>query len=66
MKSGDELIAQERERQLSVEGWTPSHDDEHANAELVGAAIAYASWGVFEVQGEGRGSRCQLWLPICR
>ena len=39
--SGIELIAAERERQVSVEGWTPQHDDEHEGSEMVDCARAY-------------------------
>lgn len=42
MKSGIELIAAERERQIKEEGWTPEHDDEHKNGELGRAASVYA------------------------
>lgn len=27
MKTGIELIAEERQRQIEVEGWTPEYDD---------------------------------------
>lgn len=40
--TGVELIAAERERQVSQEGWTPEHDDEHKHGELRGAAACYA------------------------
>ena len=40
--TGIELIAAERERQVSVKGWTLEHDDEHTYGELVDAAICYA------------------------
>lgn len=40
--SGIELIAAERERQVSQEGWTAEHDDAHDRCELVEAAICYA------------------------
>lgn len=30
-------IAAERERQKSVEGWTPEHDDEHVGSEMARA-----------------------------
>lgn len=43
MKTGIELIADERQRQVEVEGWTPKHDDEHDSGELALAAICYAS-----------------------
>nr|WP_295465288.1 hypothetical protein [Mesorhizobium sp.] len=32
----------ERQRQKTVEGWTPEHDDEHDDGELARAASAYA------------------------
>jgi hypothetical protein len=42
MKTGVELIADERARQISVEGWTPEHDDKHDKEELTAAACCYA------------------------
>jgi hypothetical protein len=42
---GIELIADERRRQISVEGWAPEHDDRHDLGELVTAAICYAVAG---------------------
>lgn len=42
MKTGIELIAKERQRQIEVEGWTPEHDAEHWNHSLVKAAACYA------------------------
>ncbi len=33
----------ERNRQISAEGWSPEHDDEHDAGELVRAAICYAA-----------------------
>lgn len=42
MKTGAELISEERQRQIEVEGWTPKHDDEHSKNELSLAAIVYA------------------------
>ena len=40
--TGIELITVERERQVSVEDWTPEHDAEHAGGEMIKAAVAYA------------------------
>lgn len=40
--SGVELIAEERQRQISQEGWTPEHDDNHDRCELAKAAACYA------------------------
>lgn len=42
MKTGIELIKEERERQINEEGWTPEHDDEHAVGELAMAGSCYA------------------------
>lgn len=42
MATGAELIAAERQRQIEVEGWTPEHDDEHENGEMIAAAVCYA------------------------
>ena len=36
------LIAQERERQISQEGYTPAHDDLYAEGQLALLAAAYA------------------------
>ena len=41
-KTGVELIAAERERQIKEEGWTPKHDTQHTNGELAKAAVCYA------------------------
>lgn len=43
MKTGIELIAEERTRQIEVEGWTSDHDDKHANEEMARAAMCYAN-----------------------
>ncbi len=42
MKTGIELIADERKRQIEVEGWTAEHDAEHTHGELAQAACCYA------------------------
>lgn len=34
-------VIAERQRQQSVEGWIPEHDDEHCNGELAMAAVCY-------------------------
>ena len=41
-KTGIELIAAERERQIKEEGWTPEHDAQHTGDELARAAVCYA------------------------
>lgn len=41
---GAELIAAERRRQVEAEGWTPEHDDEHADGALASAAACCAQF----------------------
>lgn len=43
MKTGIELIADERHRQIFQEGWTPDHDDQIRSGQLAVAAITYAN-----------------------
>lgn len=43
MKTGIQLIEQERERQELEEGWTAEHDDQHTDQELARAAACYAN-----------------------
>ena len=40
--NGIQLIAEERQRQISVEGWTPEHDAQHTDESLAVAASCYA------------------------
>lgn len=42
MKTGIQLITEERERQIKAEGWTPEHDDAHKSAEMLAAGRCYA------------------------
>lgn len=42
MKTGIELIAEERLRQVEQEGWSFEHDDKHTEGELSNAAAYYA------------------------
>lgn len=48
--SGVDLIAAERQRQVEREGWTPEHDDGHADGALARAAACYADG--FEITGK--------------
>jgi hypothetical protein len=41
MTNGMELIAAERQRQMTAEGWTPEHDDTHTHGQLLSAAYCY-------------------------
>lgn len=58
MKTGTKLIAEERERQISVEKWTPEHDDAHTAFQLSKAAIAY----LFAAQGNSQ--KAYMWWPF--
>lgn len=42
MKTGIELITEERQRQLEKEGWTSKHDDQHTSQQLPILAMLYA------------------------
>jgi hypothetical protein len=48
--TGIERISAERERQVSVEGWTAEHDDEHRFGDLTQAAVSYAGNAVCQIQ----------------
>ena len=50
-KNGAALIADERERQIAVEGWTAEHDDTHKFGELSDAGAAYAKVASAMVRG---------------
>jgi hypothetical protein len=47
-----QLIAQERAEQLTREGWTSAHDDEHAAGELAQAAAVYAYTAAHQAMGD--------------
>lgn len=40
-KAAQDVLA-ERQRQVTAEGWTPSHDDEHDGGAMATAAACYA------------------------
>lgn len=42
MKTGIELIAEERQRQVDTKGWSQHHDSQHSEGELGDAAACYA------------------------
>lgn len=46
---GARLILEERVRQVTREGWTPEHDDEHDSCELVVAAVEYVQHAMGQV-----------------
>lgn len=42
MKTGIEIISDERKRQIEVEEWDADHDEQHDNGELANFAALYA------------------------
>lgn len=55
-QTGAELIAAERTRQVTAEGWTAEHDDAHHYNEMEMAARAYHS-------ADGPEARAPEWWP---
>lgn len=43
MKTGIDIIAEERERQKTIERWSDAHDDSHTAGEIAQAAACYAA-----------------------
>jgi hypothetical protein len=54
-------IAAERRRQIEVEGWTPEHDDEHADGQLRFAAACYAAGVKVYMAQYGTATPCWPW-----
>lgn len=69
--TGVELIAKERARQISQEGWTPEHDDKYESGQLAKAAACYSIPNVLEYLPSGGMSllmriwpgKMQNWKP---
>lgn len=57
-RAGVDLIAAERARQVSAEGWTADHDDEHDDGGLAFAAVSYALAAV-----EEDTQNAEVWWP---
>ena len=62
MKSGIDLIAEERQRQIDVEGYTKQHDSQHQASEFIYAAIAYAEAAKVGIncQEMGNDNTCEI------
>lgn len=50
-KAAQDVLA-ERQRQVSVEGWTPEHDDQHGDGSMAQAAACYAATMASKGQSE--------------
>lgn len=53
---GTAMIAEERLRQISGEGFDKNHDDEHVEGEMAGAGAAYATFAHYQI-AEGQNHR---------
>ena len=53
MKTGIEQINEERTKQIDKYGYSPSHDSNYKNKELLFAALAYINTAIY---GSGSGS----------
>lgn len=51
-KTGAQLIAEERQRQITELCWSDAHDDLHQSGELNDAAIGYAQAAAYQARGE--------------
>lgn len=60
MKTGAQLIADERKRQIEKEGWTKEHDSQHNYLEFVKAAISYCIVNFSEEQAK---EDSKAWWP---
>ena len=65
MKSGIELIVEERMRQITEEGWTAKHDDQHTEGELAlaGACYAVSCYRIFHFFNEFWPWDMKWWKP---
>lgn len=59
-------VVRERARQISVEGWTPEHDDAHAEGELAQAAACYAHEAALADRTDPRRDGAPLSWPWSR
>lgn len=62
MKNGIQLIAEERQRQIEQEGFTPERDKQYKEGELARAAAAYASADVYRsATSKGYDNTPHIW-----
>ena len=64
MKTGVELIAEERRRQIEEEGWTSEHDDKHKSGEMIFAGVCYAINFGFNAIGQKGKYRLLPWSEM--
>jgi hypothetical protein len=54
-------VVAERDRQITVEGWTAEHDDGHRPGEIALAAAAYAAFAALPDENSREHHRASLW-----
>ena len=60
--NGAERITKERDRQITEEGWTVKHDDNHMSGEMAIAAACYAGEAAeIELLHDTGGLDCNPW-----
>ena len=60
MKTGIELITEERQRQIDVEGYSKQHDSQHKASELIYAIIAYVESAKIGVNSREMGNNNEI------
>lgn len=64
MKTGIELIAEERQRQIEVEGYDAKHDADESTNRIVAAAVSYAMCDIDKHEAEAWWSwDFKYWKP---
>jgi hypothetical protein len=61
MRTAEQRILDERERQITAEGWTEEHDDSHTGGELAFAASCYSSAAQHMLEGKDLPLSFNLW-----
>ncbi len=61
--AGVELVKAERLRQISKEGWTAEHDDEHQKGEMAFAASCYVKTAAHQTLGDEHAKHTNGWWP---
>lgn len=60
-KTGIELIAEERQRQITAEGWDAEHDSAHERGEIAMAAACYATLPDYRRVSKSFVGRPEFW-----
>ncbi len=63
LKTGIELIANERKRQIEIEGYTTKHDKQYENEELANAAACYAMSIRHRTKYQSLNVETKRWFP---